>query len=135
MNDIEKDLENKIFIAKAVVIILCLIATFLVVFMILLKSIGSKVNIVNRDGIAYIEYTDKTCKLLDSNGKQIPYTDTIKSEHKLSVASSYMDNTTIIVVHDESTNKYYIAMNDKQSEDITQTLSIMYDKDNLEEGE
>lgn len=97
-----------------------------------IKNADGKVDIVNRDGIAYIEYTDKTCKLLDSNGKQIPYTNTIKSEHKLSVASSDIGNTTVIVVYDESTGKYYIAMNDWQSEDITQTLSIMYDKDNLE---
>lgn len=98
-----------------------------------IKNADGKVDIVNRDGIAYIEYTDKTCKLLDSNGKQIPYTDTIKSEHKLSVASSDIGSTTVIVVYDESTGKYYIAMNDWQSEDITQTLSIMYNKNNLEE--
>lgn len=98
-----------------------------------IKNADGKVDIVNRDGIAYIEYTDKICKLLDSNGKQIPYTDTIKSEHKLSVASSDIGSTTVIVVYDESTGKYYIAMNDWQSEDITQTLSIMYNKNNLEE--
>lgn len=109
-----------IFAVIALVIILDIIANNQ-------EAERSKPNIIDIDGIAHLEKNGYVCKLLDSNGKQIVYSDQLEFEHKFETSHISNDNKDKdrYIFEDITTGMIYILVSSDNNN--IPMLNVMYD--------
>lgn len=113
--------------------ILIIIAIIIIAFVIFYGVANKNTpDIVNNNGIAYVQYGDMTAKLLDNTGKQIIFNDFIKQEHKLYGATYSLGYVTYLVIFDESTNMHYIGVNNNKDNVELTEINVLYNKELVE---
>ena len=111
-----------------------IITAIIIIVFVIFYGVANKntPDIVNNNGIAYVQYGDMTAKLLDNTGKQIIFNDFIKQEHKLYGATYSLGYVTYLVIFDESTNMHYIGVNNNKDNVELTEINVLYNKELLE---